>query len=81
MKIPKIPPEVGLLMGMGVSLAVWLTVGVLAGRWADRAWGWAPWGTLAGSLVGITGASLNIYQIIRRLDRGASRGNDPDLKP
>jgi hypothetical protein len=69
MKTPKIPPELGLLMGMGVSLAVWLTAGVLLGRWVDQNWGWAPWGTLTGSLVGITGASLNIYQIIRRLDR------------
>jgi len=70
---------------MGISLAVWLTAGVLAGRWADVAWGWAPWGTLAGSLVGILGASLNIYQIVRRLDRDQkradARSHDDDPAP
>jgi F0F1-type ATP synthase assembly protein I len=69
MSAPKLSPDVALLMGMGVSVAVWLTVGVLAGRWTDRAWDWAPWGTLIGSLVGISGAAVNIYQIIRRMER------------
>lgn len=69
MASPRLSPDIALLMGMGISVAVWLTVGVLAGRWADNAWGWAPWGTLGGSLVGITGATANIYQIVRRMDR------------
>ncbi len=69
MSTPRLSPDVALLMGMGISVAVWLTVGVLTGRWADRAWGWAPWGTLGGSLVGITGAAVNIYQIIRKMER------------
>ncbi len=72
----KLSPDVALLMGMGISVAVWLTVGVLAGRWADDAWGWAPWGTLGGSLVGITGAAVNIYQIVRRIERRGSEKRD-----
>jgi F0F1-type ATP synthase assembly protein I len=78
MKTPKIPPELGLLMGMGVSLAVWLTAGVLLGRWVDGAWGWAPWGTLGGSLVGISGAAVNVYQMVRRLDRQSAVRRDDD---
>jgi F0F1-type ATP synthase assembly protein I len=58
---------------------------VLMGRWADTAWGWAPWGTLTGSLVGILGASLNIYQIVRRLDddqkRADTRSHDDTPAP
>ena len=76
MKTPRIPPEVPLLMGMGVSVAVWLTVGVLTGRWTDTTWGWAPWGTLAGSLVGITGAAVNTYQIVRRMDQREKQKQD-----
>jgi len=77
MKNPtRLSPDVALLMGMGISVAVWLTVGVLVGHWADEAWGWAPWGTLGGSLVGITGAGVNIYQIVRRMDRRETQKHD-----
>jgi F0F1-type ATP synthase assembly protein I len=74
---PKIPPEIGLLLSLGVSLAVWLTAGVLLGRGADSAWGWYPWGTLGGSLVGIGGAAANIYQIVRRLDQDQEPAKSP----
>jgi F0F1-type ATP synthase assembly protein I len=76
MKTPRIPPELGLLTGMGFSVAVWLTLGILTGRWADGAWGIGPWGTLGGSLAGIMGAAMNVYQIVKRLDRLDNQKHD-----
>ena len=62
MSTPRLSPDVALLMGMGISVAVWLTVGVLTGRWADRAWGWAPWGTLVGVFIGAAAGFTSIYR-------------------
>jgi F0F1-type ATP synthase assembly protein I len=39
---------------------------VLAGTWADRKFGIAPWGTIVGSLFGITGS---MYTVIREVGR------------
>lgn len=55
---------------MGLELAVTVLAGTLAGLWADRRWGFAPWGVLGGSLLG-TGAGL--YRFLR-----AAAGSDGD---
>lgn len=68
MPAAKLPPDLGILLTLGVSLAVWITGGVLLGRWADTHWGWQPWGTLGGALLGIAGSALTVYRIVRRLD-------------
>ncbi len=69
MPVPKLPPDLGILLTLGVSLAGWITGGVLAGRWIDQHWGLQPWGTLGGALVGITGSALTVYRIVRHLDQ------------
>jgi hypothetical protein len=69
MPTPKLPPDLGILLTLGISLAVWITGGVLVGRWADLHWGWQPWGTLAGAFLGIAGSALTVYRIVRRLDQ------------
>jgi hypothetical protein len=71
----KLPPDLGPLLFLGGGIAVWITGGVLAGRWADGHWGWQPWGTLGGALFGIAGAGFTVYRVILRLD---ARNNRPD---
>lgn len=66
---PKIPPDLALLLTLGWSLAAWLTAGVLAGRWAGAAWSLEPWGTLCGALLGLAGAGVTMFRVVRRLDR------------
>lgn len=43
--------------------------GLLVGRWADQRWGTEPWLTLAGLLLGIAAAFLELFRILKR-DRG-----------
>jgi hypothetical protein len=69
MSVPKLPPDLGILLTLGVSLAVWITGGVLLGRWADNHWAIQPWGTLTGAFVGIAGSALTVFRIVRRLDQ------------
>ena len=68
--------DLGILLTLGVSLAVWITGGVLAGRFADQHWGLQPWGTLLGALFGIAGSALTFYGIVRRLDQNEDHGGD-----
>lgn len=80
----KIPPDLALLLTLGWSLAVWLTGGVLAGRWAGTAWSLEPWGTLSGALAGLAGAGYTMYRTVRRLDRAdppARRGGGAPPEP
>jgi ATP synthase protein I len=43
--------------------------GLLVGRWADQRWGTEPWLTMAGLLLGIAAAFLELFRILKR-DRG-----------
>jgi F0F1-type ATP synthase assembly protein I len=46
----------GLEVACGVGLGVWI------GNWLDHRYGWAPWGLLIGSLVGLIGG---MYLLIK----------------
>jgi F0F1-type ATP synthase assembly protein I len=46
-----------------------LVGGLLVGRWADQRWGTEPWLTMAGLLLGIAAAFLELFRILKR-DRG-----------
>jgi F0F1-type ATP synthase assembly protein I len=49
-------------LSLGLEFAA--TVGLLtwAGWWADQRWGYKPWGTVAGSMLGV---ALAMYRLIR----------------
>jgi F0F1-type ATP synthase assembly protein I len=66
---PKIPPELGLLFTLGWSLAIWMTGGVLLGRWMDFHFGWKPWGLISGALLGVAGSGYTFYRVVRKLDK------------
>lgn len=51
---------------LGVQFAVTMLAFVLLGTWADSKWAIGPWGTIAGSLVGIFSA---MYLLIRQVGR------------
>lgn len=70
--------ELGLLLGMGWSIAAWLVLGVLAGHWADGRFGIGPWGTLAGAATGITGAGVAVWRAVRGLESGPGKGTEED---
>jgi F0F1-type ATP synthase assembly protein I len=74
--IPKISPEIAGLLGLGATVAVSVGGGTLLGHWAGTSWGFEPWGTLAGSGLGIASAGLAVVRAVKRLDAGSTRKSD-----
>ena len=61
--------NLGFLLTLGGSLAVWLAGGVFLGRWVDRHWGIVPWGIVAGTLLGFAGAGYSVFREVQRMDQ------------
>ena len=59
-------PSVFELLTMGMTVALILAVFVIAGIWADRAWGTAPWGLLIGITLGTVAAVVSVVKQVRR---------------
>lgn len=51
-----------LFVGTSLQMGVAIGAGVAGGWWLDQRFGWAPWGVLAG---GILGAVVGIYLILK----------------
>jgi hypothetical protein len=51
---------------LGTSIALCITVGVLAGLWADSAWSISPWGLLIGLLLGAAAGTMSVLKLVRR---------------
>src|SRR5205823_2512301 len=56
----------GRFIGMGAQLTVTVVLFVFAGRWADRNWGWAPWGERGLGLLGIV---IGLYWFVKDATR------------
>ena len=53
-------------LGMGLSAAVCVAIGVVLGLWADRAWHTAPALLLVGLLLGLVAAAVLVVVQIRK---------------
>ena len=40
-------------LGLGLQVVVGVVLGLLAGQWLDRRYGWTPWGTMACAMLGL----------------------------
>jgi F0F1-type ATP synthase assembly protein I len=71
MKDPKSLHTFAAVGSIGFVVAGGVVLGWLAGSWADRRWGWEPWGTLAGVLLGLAGAAMECWVILKKtIDSG-----------
>ena len=52
----------GRYLGIGLEMAVGVTLGLFAGRWIDRHYGTDPWGVMIGTMVGL---AAGMYLLIR----------------
>lgn len=80
---PNLPPdparperrEPGGYQSMGVAYSVPsalvapVLVLVFVGAWADRRFGWSPWATLVGALLGFVCGMVNMVRMANRLNR------------
>ena len=52
----------GRYLGLGMEMAIGVALGYVAGWWLDERYGWAPWGVMVGSLLGVAGG---LYLLIK----------------
>jgi F0F1-type ATP synthase assembly protein I len=64
--------------GLGVELAAAIGGLALVGHWVDRHFGWAPWGLLTGSLIGLVGGMYNLVRTALAASRSGSPPGDRD---
>ena len=59
-------PGLAAFATLGVTIAVSVTVGLVAGIWADSGWHVAPWGLLIGLGLGVALAVQSVVTLVRR---------------
>ena len=69
-KPPGKPPDSdtnwGKHLGVGLQMLVGVGLGFVVGNWLDKKYGWAPWGVMAGTMLGLaSGMYLLIKDAIR----------------
>ena len=61
--------NLAILLILGSLLLTWIGGGVLLGLWADHRWHWTPWGTVIGSLLGLSGAGYSVFREVQRMEK------------
>ncbi len=58
--------EWGKVLTIGFEVAVGVALGYYVGHWLDGKYGWGPWGTLVGAMLGLAaGMYLLIKEALR----------------
>ena len=68
----------GVVSGIGFSIAGGIILGVLGGQWVDRKFSTFPWGVIAGILVGLALAFVMIYELIGELQAPNDKSDGSD---
>ena len=56
-------------LAMGFETAVGVAIGVVVGHWLDKKYGWEPWGTVVGSMLGLVAGAYLLIKEVNRMDR------------
>ena len=65
-KPPDSDPGWGRHLGVGLQMLVGVGLGFVVGTWLDKKYGWAPWGVMACTMLGLaSGMYLLIKDAIR----------------
>jgi F0F1-type ATP synthase assembly protein I len=49
-------------LASGLQILVGVGLGLLVGQWLDKRYGWSPWGTTVGAMLGV---SAGLYLLIK----------------
>jgi len=74
---PKALNALGSVGSLGFIMAAGILMGWWAGTWVDRRWGTEPWGLLGCLLLGVVGAVLECWRILKRYIESESRKGPP----
>ena len=56
-------------LASGFEIAVGVAVGYFAGNWLDKRYGWAPWGVLVCSMLGLVAGAYLLIKEANRMDK------------
>ena len=59
----------GKMAGIGLQVAVGVTIGYFVGRWLDRRYGWTPRGMMTGSMIGLAGGMYLLIKDAIRINK------------
>jgi F0F1-type ATP synthase assembly protein I len=62
-------PNWGKMASVGLEIAVGVALGLVVGGWLDRRFGWKPWGTLIGAVLGLAGGMYLMIKEALRLNK------------
>ena len=65
-KSPDSDTNWGKHLGVGLQMLVGVALGFVVGNWLDKKYGWAPWGVMVGTMLGLaSGMYLLIKDAVR----------------
>ncbi len=59
----------GQLAGVGIQMAVGVVLGLIVGHWLENRYGWQPWGTLVGVMLGLAGGMYLLIKDAIRINK------------
>jgi F0F1-type ATP synthase assembly protein I len=59
----------GRYFGIGLEVAVGVSLGFLIGWWLDSRFGWEPWGTVVGAMLGLAGGLYLLLKEAMRMSK------------
>ena len=59
----------GQSLAMGFESAVGVAIGYFVGHWLDKKFGWEPWGTLIGAMLGLIAGCYLLIKEVNRMDK------------
>jgi F0F1-type ATP synthase assembly protein I len=62
-------PGWGQFLGLGLQMAVGVGLGLFIGGWLERKYGWQPWGTTIGALLGLAGGMYLLIKEALRMNK------------
>lgn len=69
------PKEMGFYFALA-QVGLEMAIPVAAGALLDHYFGWMPWATATGAVVGLVGGLAHLVSILNRQDRSNSSGSD-----
>ena len=70
---PKKPTtDLGLALQLGWLIALWMTLGVLAGKAFDNHFNSSPFGVLGGVFLAVLACGWNVYRAVKEIDEQES---------
>jgi F0F1-type ATP synthase assembly protein I len=63
------PPEWGQYLTSGFETAVGVGLGYFVGHWLDNRYGWYPWATLIGAMLGLAAGMYLLIKSALRMNK------------